>query len=704
MKIRKLHTLMLVSVVTSSLIYASDSEVINLSEISVSANKMEENIQDVPQSITVIDEEILQEKGIKNAEGIMREIPNMTPSGSGGMGRTVSFRGLNMSSFSNSNPVVIYVDGVPYYDRYDFNPSLANVEQVEVLRGPQGTLYGKDSIGAVINIVSKQPKNEWSGSAKVEYAEQNYALGTLNTSGALVDDTFFVGINGQFMQDDGWITNDYLGMDKDANRKKDRKLSGFFLYKPTENLSAKLTFSNNYNDTYFINGYAADPSTVNISDMKRDDGKHVSFDVPTNEKTEVNSQSLNLSYDFNSVKLESTTTHKKFTLDGEYDADYLSNQGNNDGLKQFNNMDTTTITQELRLSSKNKEGIRWVSGLYFDTEERNQAPYGMEFYSPFPVPGAYSMNAESVSDSQTQAIFGQAMVPFMKDFELTLGGRYQHIKKKIDLNTYYLPVGTTGPAMYSLKDDRSWDAFLPKVALNYKINKDWTTYMSFTKGYMPGGYNFFASSGTADDNSFEPQQSTNYEVGIKGSFENISLAASIFRMDIEDIHVYKAVSASMWVTDNAKKAHSQGIELEITYYPTDTLEISGAFGIIDAKYDDYDTGVANYDGKNIESTPSHSANVSVAYFHPQGFYGRFDIRNQGEQYFFDGANNDMVKADGFTSIDAKAGYKISDWDMYLYVKNATNEDHVVSYMSKPGLAIAQFSEPRKIGIGARYSF
>jgi iron complex outermembrane receptor protein len=156
MKIRKLHTLMLVSVVTSSLIYASDSEVINLSEISVSANKMEENIQDVPQSITVIDEEILQEKGIKNAEGIMREIPNMTPSGSGGMGRTVSFRGLNMSSFSNSNPVVIYVDGVPYYDRYDFNPSLANVEQVEVLRGPQGTLYGKDSIGAVINIVSKQ--------------------------------------------------------------------------------------------------------------------------------------------------------------------------------------------------------------------------------------------------------------------------------------------------------------------------------------------------------------------------------------------------------------------------------------------------------------------------------------------------------------------------------------------------------------------
>jgi iron complex outermembrane receptor protein len=151
--------LLFISLIVSSILYAQEKVSI-LEDITVSANKIEENIQDVPQSITVISEEDLEDKGIKKVSDIIKEIPNMSMQNTAN-GKQTSFRGLNTSAFTNNNPIVIYIDGVPYYDRYDFDPSLANVEQIEVLRGPQGTLYGKDAIGAVINIITKTPSNEW---------------------------------------------------------------------------------------------------------------------------------------------------------------------------------------------------------------------------------------------------------------------------------------------------------------------------------------------------------------------------------------------------------------------------------------------------------------------------------------------------------------------------------------------------------------
>lgn len=221
------------SLIVSSTLYANQN--VTLDEVMVSANKVEESISDVPQSITVITNEELEEKGIKKVFDVVKEVPNMNIRGNTGMGTNLSFRGLNSSMFTNNNPVVIYVDGVPYYDRYDFDPSLVNVEQIEILRGPQGTLYGKDAIGAVINIITKTPENEWRGAIGAEYGNYNYMRTTLNASGALIKDKLFAGINGSFKSDDGWITNHHEGMNKNANKKQDRKTSGFFYIKQVMN-------------------------------------------------------------------------------------------------------------------------------------------------------------------------------------------------------------------------------------------------------------------------------------------------------------------------------------------------------------------------------------------------------------------------------------------------------------------------------------
>lgn len=449
------------------------------------------------------------------------------------------------------------------------------------------------------------------------------------------------------------------------------------------------------------------PGGTNIGDFDRDDAERVDFDVPTYEEYESSSQSLNLAYDFGAVMLTSTTTHRKLETEGDYDADFANN-AIHAGLKQFNNTEMDTYNQELRLSSNKQDGIRWVGGVYLDVEERDQGPYGMQFPNYDPVTyaflGNYEMNAESQTDSDTYAVFGQFIVPLGQRFELTLGGRYQHIDKEIDLNMYYLPVGMTGDPFYTFKGDESWDAFLPKVALTCRISNAWTDYASYSQGYMPGGFNYFAMAGSEEDNSFEPQRSANYEVGIKGDLDRLRVAASVFYMDIEDIHVYKAYG-TMYLTDNADSAHSQGAELELVYRPTDTIELSGAAGIIDAEYDDYDAGGGViFDGEKMQNTPAYTARLGVAYLHPKGFYSRLDMKSQGDIYFYDDTNKAMVKEEAYTVIDAKIGYQFDAWDVYVYGKNLTDEEYVNDFISNSIVALASFGEPRTYGVGVRYRF
>jgi len=707
MKIKTLMKVTTLSILTSNALYAQEiKSTKKLDNVTVTANKVEENIQDVPQSLTVIDAEILHEKGIKTINDVIKEIPNMITSGSNN-GIQTSFRGLTLSMFTNNNPVVIYVDGVPYYDRYDFDPSLANVEQIEVLRGPQGTLYGKDAIGGVINIITKTPSNQWSGDIGIEYGNDKYLQSTFKVSGALIDNKLFAGFNGSLMSNDGWITNHYPQMDKNADEDEDRKLSAFLLFKPTDNFSGKLTISNNYTKTNWLDGVSILNNATPINSIKRDSAKNANFEVPSFEETNVKVQSLNLNYDFNNIKLSSTTTHKKFDIDGDYDVDYTTGQGDFDGLKMFNYTDIDTWTQEIKLSSSIKD-IKWVGGIYFDDEERKIGPYGQE---SFFAGAKYVADVNATSNSKTQAIFSQIMIPLTEKFELTLGGRYQKIKKDIDLTMYQTwggalipPAFGMGISPFDYNDEKTWNTFLPKIALSHKTTNNLTTYASLSKGYMPGGFNYYAMQGGTDENSFDPQKSTNFEIGTKYAGDDFILNTAIFRMNIEDIHVYRSIGGTIFLTDNAKKAHTQGIEIDGKYYLSDHIELSGAIGFIDAKYDDYDTGVAKYNGKRIENTPRYTANIGIAYLAEKGVYGRFDLYARGETNYFDGANNTMVSADGDILANVKIGYKIDDWDIYLYGKNINNGEYIDSYRSNPMRRIVGFNEPRTYGVGVQYKF
>jgi len=689
------------SIVATNAIYANTvNETKSLDKVVVTANKFEQNLQEVPQSITVIDAQTLEQKGIKDIEGIISHIPNMT-SINDFDGHQMNFRGLNTSVFTHNNPVVVYIDGIPTTDRFGVEVSLANVKRVEVLRGPQGTLYGRNAIGAVINIVTKEPSNKIEGSIALEYGSNNYQEARLNLSSPLNEKLFF-GFNGALQKSDGWITNDTKNDDK-ANKSNDKKFSTYFLYKINEKLSAKYVLSKYDVTKDWFKGYSLNAGS-DIGLFQRDNAEHVNFEMPTQEKTKNTTHSLALNYAGDEYSLNSVTTIQNLKFDSEFDGDF-GDLVFFDGLKRFNHTKKDELTQEFRVS-KVQDNLKLVGGIYFDKATREQSPYGVQ------VPTAYgnmSMNAQSKLKTNTQALFGQGILSVSDNIDITFGARFQKLKQKMDMKTYMHPTSvplnsTAVSPIYTLNNEKTWNSILPKLALTYKKYNFITPYISISKGYMPGGYNTFATQGSADDNTFEPQKSTNYEFGLKGTLEKFVFSGAIFRMDIEDIHIHKAIGNGMYVTDNAKKAHSYGLEFDFTYFPTDTLEINGSFGLIEAKYDDFNLGDSKLDGERIEQTPKSSFNLDITYTNPNGFYAQLLAKHTGDMSFYDGGTKKFQKEKAHTHYDLKLGYRVNAWDIYAYGKNITDEKFITAFKGNSMKNAATFNDPRFVGVGVKYSF
>jgi len=681
----------------------------DLARVNVTANKMEQSLLDVPASISVIDAVELEEKGIHSISDLLREIPNLTAEPASGHGERVSIRGLNSSMFTNNNPVVIYIDGIPHSNRYGFDASFANVERIEVLRGPQGTLYGKDAIGGVINILTRRPDNTLGVHAGLEYGTDAAWFGSFNLSGALKADTLWWGINGQLSGDDGWIENTWPGMRRKADPRRERRFNGFMLYEPGDEFSARLSLNTEAGTTHWLRAMSA-PGGTPLSEFSRSGAERTQIDVDSKDISDTDSLALALNWTLPGVVVESVSTYRKYQLNGIFDADFAVDPDWL-GLTQFHFSTQRTLTQELRASSRDSEAVRWVAGVYLENEEVGQGPYGMQFPDYDPTTGgrtgASTMNVESVTDSRTRALFGQVMLPLADAWELTLGGRWQWIEKDIDLNAWMLPVGggfRVGAPMYSLAARKTWTRFLPKAALNWRFHSQWAAHLSFAEGYMPGGFNFFASGGTVEDNRFEPQTSRNIEVGIKGGVGAFNLGVDIFHMDIEDIHIYKS-NGLIYTTDNARKAHAQGIELEAAWSPAGRhLEFSTALGLIEAKYDDYDTGTERFDGQRIENTPKHTLRLGAAWVHPSGWYARVDAHNQGRQWFYDGAARGFPHADGHTVVDARIGVRKGAWEVYGMVRNLTDREYMTGFISSSAVSMANFGNPRRYFLGVRYAF
>lgn len=673
---------------------------INLGQITVTASKMSETLKEVPQSITVIDDVMVEERGITNVTELIRQIPNMHTIE--GISRVASnVRGLNISTFTSSNPVVLYVDGIPTTNRNGYDIPLLNVERVEVLRGPQGTLYGKDAIGGVINVVTRWPGSSWEGTVGGEIGNHDARSMTFSASGPVVPGRFYGGVWGSLARDDGWIENDHPALDDTANDEEQKRVGLHLLLTPTADFSARLHLIHDEHDKGIGNGGLISPAT-DFGETDRSDFEHLNYEADSFNDTTVASQGLHLEYETGLGIFQSVTTHRVTDQDARYDVDYATGNPafDNQVFNEFVSIETTS--QELRWSRELESGTRWVAGLYFEQEDTDFDNFGQQ---------AFNTDFRWVSriDSETRAVFGQMEFPVFNDFELTFGGRYQWIEKEIDLDSFTTPivgdVVNLGAPVLELNAGDSWTAFLPKAIISYRVNDAWTTYASVAKGYMPGGFNIVAFTPDLADNQFGPQESLSYEIGAKADLLDgrLFLSAAAFYMDITDIHVFTFENGII-TTSNAAEGRSYGIEVEADFLISNRWKMNAALALINAEYDDYTDSLGNInDGNKIERTPSHSVNLGVQYNDPSGFYGRVDLFNFGKLYF-DATNR--LEEEMYTVMNLKTGYKTGNWDVYAYVDNAADTDYKTFGQagSIAGGTLVEFGDPREFGLGVRYRF
>jgi iron complex outermembrane recepter protein len=689
-----------------------------LGVMTVTASKMNATLKDEPQSLTVIDDVMLEERRITDIQGVIRQVPNMYMI-EGIANTESSVRGLNISMHSLTNPVVLYLDGIPIANRYGYDIPLVNVERVEVLRGPQGTLYGKDAIGGVINVVTKRSGAVWEGDVGAETGNYNTYRLTFAANGPLVHDLLYAGLWGSLDGDDGWIENEHPGRDNAADDEDRKRLGLNLLLTPTANFSARLQMMRDDRHKGFTDGgmipvgaydagagWFAPAPIAAFNHADRDDFEDADYDVDTFADTTVDAQGLHLEYDSALGTFVSITTHHKAEVDGCWDVDYAYVDPVADPFRSFVFNDQAyydeskheTFSQELRWSRELDSGMRWVAGLYYEHQDVDYENFALQMFNT-------DYRFVSKNGSESRALFGQVVLPFLGDFELTLGGRYQRVDKDIDLDSFVTSIGDPlGPPAYELNADDSWTTFLPKAALSYRINDAWTVYAGVARGYIPGGFNFAASSANVEDNSFDPQQSLNYEIGAKAGLlgGRLFFSAAAFYLDITDIHVF-SIENNVAVTSNAAEASSYGLELEADFQISKRWQANVALGVIRAEYGDYiDNNGNDNDGNKVQKTPAHSLNFGLQYTDPSGFYGRVDVINYGTVYF-DATN--ALKQDPYTLVNLKAGYLADNWELYAYADNITDTDYKTFGQSgAPAGILVEFGDPVTFGVGAKYRF
>ncbi len=675
-------------------------DAINLGAMTVTASKIIETLKEVPNSITVIDGAELEKQGITDIDGVISRIPNMNLVDFG-LRFHSNVRGINTSIFTLNNPVVLYIDGIPQTNRYAYDLPLVNVERVEVLRGPQGSLYGKDAIGGVINMITKTPGDFWEGQVGLGVGNYKKREGSFSMQGPLSQGALYLGLYGRHDEDDGWIENTYaLDSKGKGNSEMKRHLGGNLLWTPWDDFSARLHLLHERHDQGFQNGGVTGATSFN--EARRSNSETIETDKDTFNDAVTSSQALHLEYESGFGMFQSVTTHRKTDSDAENDVDFGVGNPLYDNQIGFEDVTLESTSQEVRWTHELDSGMRWVAGLYYEDEQTDFHEFGRQVFG-------MDFTWVSTSEAETQAAFGQLTIPFLENFELTVGSRYQKIEKEVSVDYHVNPFNggkaILGTPMAELDVSESWTAFLPKAALSYKIDDHWTTYASVATGYMPGGFNYLATSPDKADNAFGPQKSTSYELGVKGDMLGgaLFLSAAAFYMDIEDIHVV-SVDGSIFTTTNAGKGKSWGLEVEFDYLIGEAWRLHGGLGVTKAEYVNYTDISGNVnDGNIIENSPAHSLTLSLQYDHPAGYYAIATLSKSGRIYF-DAPNT--LEEDGYVTLDLKAGYRLDGWEFYAYVDNVTDADYRIygaDHLPETG-PIVYFGDPREFGIGAKYRF
>jgi iron complex outermembrane recepter protein len=677
----------------------------SLEEVIVTARKRDETSLNVPVAVNVFTAADIQAAGIERPQDFIDLTPNMTLVQTQNQGTSfVTVRGISQAR--NSEPsVAVVIDGVAMANPSQFNQELIDIESIQVLKGPQGALYGRNAIGGAIIITSKQPTDEFEGRISAGYdSGPGYKVGA--TVSGPISDTVKYRATVSYLDTDGYINNPFLH--EDADPYEDLSARGLLVWEPNDGFRADLRA--------YVSNVSTQALYFNIVESVNDTHLPVRVNNPGVNDRDLSGASLKLDWRSNWGTITSVTAYDKLEeiLTGDQFNFLPINEsvlfqffGADQAQHQF--LDVDAVSQELRFTSPADKSVRWIFGAYAIQTDRfistgNVIDIGdgivpevkrtplPKFVFPTCFPPAcrqFSYLADS-QDNFAWAVFGDVDFDITDRLEGSLALRYDNDERENTTETpaEFLPTPTAFPGQVR---KHTWDELQPKVTLRYKPAADRTLYIGYSRGFRSGGFNqtgVGAANIPGIQDLFDKETADTYEAGFKGEFMDRRLATNL------SLYYTKANGSYYFVFDpntstqnlgNLGDVDYKGFEAEITARVTDSFDAYLGVGYTDSEIKQSDRAASDV-GNQAPLVSEYSINLGLAYRHQMAAFGgasafiRTDLDVTGPTWFYP---DNFTERDTVSVLNLRLGLESKSWSVTAWAKNLNDEDYNAEWSPGP---------------------
>lgn len=714
---------------------------VTLEEIVVTARKRSENLQDIPMAVSAIDSSELAINGVSNLGDIQAQVPGLTAYAARGTtsSLTAYIRGVGQSDplWGVEPGVGLYLDGVYIARPQGALLEVFDVDRIEVLRGPQGTLYGRNTIGGAIKYVSKPVSQEPTGKIQATLGSDGRQDLVASYASPLIEDELFANVAIASLSHDGLGENRLTGSDLSDKQVLSARLALEwhasdtlqlkFAADATKDTSAprggQRMLENNFESLLYtminqdvapffsLGGFNAfDPAavvafaTANPSALPVSNNRYDTHSGQPGARNDVNTSGGSLTIDYTlheQWQLKSITAYREGDTEGTIDFD-LGPLPIGDVWGEY---DDHQLTQEFQFNYDNGDDWQAVIGLYYidanaGGDVRNQFllpltidaadpanPIGVTFMAPI----ALFNNTGGEVETTSYSLYGEANWQVTERLNLFFGGRYNWENKDATIQSFAFSDATFSTIIGTetdFEDDETWTNFSPKVGLDYQWNDDTLVYASISRGFKSGGFNIRARQATEPESvkPYDEEIVTAYELGLKTSLaDRVQINVAYFHSDYEDIQlsIFSQAGDGTFFGDftNAGEGVIQGVELEFVAAVTEALNVSGNVTYLDTEYKEFlDRGVDIADQQEFTNTPQWTATLNTTYSHffanGSEFVGRLTYSYRDDVIPTTDLS-DIVAQEGYDTVDATLAYTSADgqWRVALEGRNLTDEEY-----------------------------
>ena len=704
-----------------------------LEEIVVTVRKREENLQEVPISISAYNAALLANKGVTRLRDLEFSVPNMTFTDQGNAFGGFGIRGIYtlVRSIGVESGVSVYVDGVYQGRNSNANIDVIDVERIEVLKGPQGTLFGRNTISGAVNIITKQPSDEFEGKVKASYGNLDRIGVNLSLSGPIVKDTLYASFTGSHYERDGFTQNLFNGQDLDNEDRQSGRLNLHYL--PNEDLEINFSLDGfkDRGDTprggYLISNTPGRFWGVDAEFAQTSDPRVTSLDnAPSRgigifEERDIWGTSLSANYSLdNGYTLTSITSYREgdFETASDFDGTGAEVAGGTTGS------DSNQFTQELRISSPDsmKFGslpgdFDYVAGFYYLYQDTSAFLLGTIgagcLQSTCPrssLPGPSTFGPLSTVKTNSWAIYLNTSWHLTERLTFTAGLRYTSEDKDLDFRQE--PAVLIGiPAIPQIALETSDTDVSPMFSVSYQLMDDVNVYGTISRGFKSAGFNADVVGNA--NLAFNSETVTSYELGFKSLLldRRVKLNGAVFFQDYEDLQVQQFIGPVQQVT-NAAQAEIFGLEVELDARLTDYLDITFGMGYVDAEFEDFpgaNPAGDNFAGNKLQAAPKLTGNAALQYTNRINATTELLVRGEwtfrGEQ-FFQVDNAPFTRQGGYSLFNARAGLSFMDgkYALALFADNISDKVYGTNRLGFLGTQLGHWGAPRTYGAEVSISF